>query len=93
MVKTGFCQRGLRPTKKRCTSSTAKRQQQQALCGKAIKVAGNEARNMAVNVKGIKKNLVTVKGPHSPSGNEWPNSELRGEVDSIQTSLKPLFTL
>jgi hypothetical protein len=42
-------------TKKRCTSSTAKRQQQQDLCGKAIKVTGNEARNMAVNVTGIKK--------------------------------------
>ncbi len=25
--------------------------------------------------------------------NEWPISELHGEVDSIQTSLKLLFTL
>jgi hypothetical protein len=40
-----------------------KRQQQQDLCGKAIKVAGNEARNMAVNVAMIQKNSVAVKGP------------------------------
>jgi len=33
-----------------------KHQQQQDLCGKAIKVAGNEARNVAVNVAMIKKN-------------------------------------
>jgi hypothetical protein len=32
-----------------------KRQQQQDLCGKAIKVVGNEARNMAVNVAVIQK--------------------------------------
>jgi hypothetical protein len=38
-------------------------QQQQDLCGKAIKVAGNEARNIAVNLALIKKNLVVVKGP------------------------------
>jgi hypothetical protein len=31
-----------------------KRQQQQDLCGKAIKRAGNEARNMAVNVTKIR---------------------------------------
>ena len=31
-------------------SQQQKRQQQQDLCGKAIKVAGNEARNMAVIV-------------------------------------------
>jgi hypothetical protein len=34
-----------------------KRQQQQDPCGKAIKVAGNEARNIAVSVAVIKKNL------------------------------------
>ncbi len=34
-----------------------------SVCGKAIKVAGNAARNMAVNVAVIKKNLVAVKGP------------------------------
>jgi hypothetical protein len=32
-----------------------KRPQQQDLCGKAIKVAGNEARKMAVNVAVIKQ--------------------------------------
>jgi hypothetical protein len=32
-----------------------KRQQQQDLCGKAIQVAGNEARNMALNVAVTKK--------------------------------------
>jgi hypothetical protein len=31
-----------------------KRQQQQDLCGKPVKVAGNEARNMAVNEVVIK---------------------------------------
>ncbi len=36
-------------------------QQQQDLCGKAIKVAGNTARNIAVNVALIKKNLVVMK--------------------------------
>jgi hypothetical protein len=46
------------------TTSTAKRQQQQVLCGKAIKVAGNETRNTAVNVSfGDNINLVVVKGP------------------------------
>jgi hypothetical protein len=39
-----------------------KLQQQQDLCGKAIKVAGNEARNKAVNVTVIIKKLVAVKG-------------------------------
>jgi hypothetical protein len=32
-----------------------KRQQQQDLCGKAVKVAGNKARKMAVHVTVIKK--------------------------------------
>jgi hypothetical protein len=36
-------------------SQQQKRQQQQDLCGKAIKVAGNDARNMAVIVAVIKK--------------------------------------
>ncbi len=44
------------------------RQPQQVLCGKAINVAGNEARNMAVNVAVIKKILVAVKGPPSDRG-------------------------
>jgi|688.fasta_scaffold2357781_1 hypothetical protein len=44
-----------------------KRQQQQDLYGKAIKVAGKEARNMTVNVAVIKK-LVAVKGPPSGRG-------------------------
>jgi hypothetical protein len=37
-----------------------KRQQQQDLCGKAIKVAGNEARNMAVNKAMKNKKYVAV---------------------------------
>jgi hypothetical protein len=36
-------------------TSTAKRQQKQDLCGRAIKVEGNEARNMSVNMAVIKK--------------------------------------
>ena len=49
-------------------SQQQKRQQKQDLCGKAIKVAGNEARNMAVNVAMTKKNGGRYR---SPSGRDF----------------------
>jgi hypothetical protein len=53
-LSKGCHQENAQPQQQRC-------QKQQDLCGKA-KVAGNEDRNMAVNVALIKKNLVVVKG-------------------------------
>jgi hypothetical protein len=41
-----------------------KRQQQQDLCGKAIKVAGNEVKNMAANVAEIKKFCARERSPN-----------------------------
>jgi hypothetical protein len=39
------------------------------------------------------KRYVGQTNEHQRHFNEWPISELHGEVDSIQNSLKLLFTL
>ncbi len=55
-LSKGHQQEKAQPKQQKC-------QQQQDLCGKAIKVARNEARNMAVNVAVKKKIWLPVKGP------------------------------
>jgi hypothetical protein len=52
--------KGHQQEKEQCQQQKRLQQQDEDLCGKTIKVAGNEVRNMDVNVAVI-KNIVAVK--------------------------------
>ncbi len=62
-IKLPGLEQGTGHKQEKAHSQQRKCHQQQDLCGKAIKEAENEARNAAVNVALIKKNLAAVKGP------------------------------